>query len=807
MAGSNSVSENTPSSKDLSLEPGPLPNEKLVKKGWEIAIRHTPNLFEYPVPKPPNEWTGREEVLNDISKDWEDPDHLVVGLIGFGGEGKTSIVRSWVHNRLLREDSTLPKPEAIFYWDFYESRSIDRFFESATAYLGARDQLEEVKSAHERANLLAGMILTGRYLFILDGLEAVQYQDGEDYGLLQNPDLKDFLTYFASGEHESFCLITSRAPLVDLIDYITYIHRDVNRLKTKDGRELLRYFLKENGTDKQLDQIIEHWDGHALTLSLIGAYIRGVYKKDLNHFDIDKLEDIHPPEASGNFQYEYYYKRVGRVLHRYDEHLTLQEREFLKVFSAFRLPVPQQALDQVLQADPEMVKQLSHYRILRLDSKEKGYTAHPLIRQYYLDQLKNKPEEAKTVHRRIKEFFLSENSKTFKQNPSLQDLVPFIEAVHHLCKAGDYHEAYRILSELIDQDKNYVLTLQLGAYDTRLKLLSEFFPDGDMLKSPCGNHLEQYFVLKEIGFCLMALGQLEEARSFFERGIRVAEEMSDTNRLVHAYRDLSSVYVYLGELAQAANIIRKAANFNQDLTEPHQALNSLALESWIAYLQGNLETAKRLFKKLEDEQCRLEPNQPYLYRSRGIFQADYLRRTGRVQDAKYVAEANLRISRNKRWLERESRCHRILGDIESKSENDADARTHYSQALKIARSISHRPILIETLRAQGVFLTHQGELEEAHNDLSEALSYATKGVYRINEANIHVGLAWLCLKEAEQFPEKSKEKRSQAKAEAERSLQMSREMNYFWGILDSEEVLRAIQANVRENESKSDLTH
>ncbi|NJO72461.1 MAG: serine protease [Leptolyngbyaceae cyanobacterium RM1_406_9] len=780
------------SDEDFLLESGLVPSAKLAQKGWEAAIRHTPDLFEYPIPKPPNEWTGREKVLDDISKDWEDFDHLVVGLIGFGGEGKTSIVRSWVHNRLLYEDSTLPKPEAIFYWDFYESRSIDRFFESATAYLGARDQLEEVKFAHERANLLAGMILTGRYLFILDGLEAVQYQDGEDYGLLQNPDLKDFLTYFASGEHESFCLITSRTPLIDLIDYITYIHRDVNRLKTKDGRELLRYFLENNGTNEQIDQVVEGWDGHALTLSLIGAYVRGVYDKDLSRVDITGLEDIQPLEISGDSQHKHYYNRVNQIVRSYNEYLTPQEREFLKVFSAFRIPVSRQALDQVLKADPEMVERLSHYRILRLDSKEEGYTAHPLIRQYYLDQLKNKPEEAKIVHRRIKEYFLSENSKTFKQNPSLQDLMPFIEAVHHLCEAGDYHEAYRILSELIDQDKNYVLTLQLGAYDTRLKLLSEFFPDGDMLKPPCGNQLEQYFVLKEIGFCLMALEQLEEARSFLERGIRVAEEMSDTNKLVHAYRDLSSVYVYLGELAQASNIIRKAANFDQDLTEPHQALNSLALESWIAYLQGNLEKAKRLFEKLEDEQCKLEPNQPYLYRSRGIFQADYLRRTGRIQDAKYVAEANLRISRNKRWLERESRCHRILGDIESESENDADARIHYSQALKIARSISHRPILIETLRAQGVFLTRQGELEEARNDLNEALSYATKGVYRINEANIHVGLGWLCLKEADQFPEKSKEKRSQAKAEAERSLQMSKEMGYYWGILDSEKVLEAI---------------
>jgi tetratricopeptide (TPR) repeat protein len=793
MASGNSVSKNTKNSKDLFLESGPLPNEKLVKRGWEIAINHTPNLSEYPVPKPPNEWTGREDVLDDISGDWEDSDRLVVGLIGFGGEGKTSIVRSWVDNRLLSQGSTLSKPKGIFYWDFYEDRSIDQFFESAIVYLGAQAQLEEVKSAYERANFLAGMILTGRYLFILDGLEALQYQDGEDYGLLQNPDLKDFLTYFASSEHESFCLITSRAPVIDLIDYITYIHRDVNRLKTQDGRELLRYFLGKNGTDDQIDRVIERWDGHALTLSLIGAYVRGVYRQDLSRIDITSLEDIQPSEVSGDFQYEHYYDRVSRVLRRYDSHLTPKEREFLEVFSAFRIPVPLEALKQVLKAESEMVDRLFHYRILRHDSKGQRYTAHPLIRQYYLSQLKNKPAEAKATHRRIKDYYLSDSHQKPKQNPTLQDLTPFIEAVHHLCETGDYQEAHSVLSKLIDRDKTYVLTLQLGAYDTRLKILSEFFPDGDILKRPFGEQRDQYFVLKEIGFCLMALGQLEDACSFFERSIHVAEDMNDADKLVHAYRNLASVYVYLGRFNQAAATMHTATALNQHVTEPHQPLNSLALEGWIAYVQGNLKTAENIFERLENGQRELEPNQPYLYRGRGIFQADYLRRIGKVQDARYVAKANLRISQNKRWLERESRCHCILGDIEAESGNVNDARAHYNQSLKIARSISHRPTLIETLRAQGVFLAQQGELEESRSDLNEALNYATKGGYCINEADIHVGLAWLHLKEAERFPEQSKEKRSQAKVEAERALKMSEEMGYYWGKVDADKVLRTIQ--------------
>ena len=57
---------------------------------------------------------------------------------------------------------------------------------------------------------------------------------------------------------------------------------------------------------------------------------------------IEHLEEIPAPTAA-----EPKYDRVRRVLRRYDEHLTEAERQFLEVFSAFRLPVPEAALEPV----------------------------------------------------------------------------------------------------------------------------------------------------------------------------------------------------------------------------------------------------------------------------------------------------------------------------------------------------------------------------------------------------------------------------------------------------------------------------
>ena len=190
-------------------------------------------------PAPLEEWVGREDLLDAITRDWADPERRVTGLIGFGGEGKSSLSRRWLDDLLA--DPSQPQPDGVFWWGFYTRPSVDEFFEAALTYLsGERIDPRKVPSANVRAQVIGAVLGAGRYLFVLDGLEVMQHQEGDQYGLLVSADLRQFLGYFAAPGHQSFCLITSRAPVLDLMDYTTYTHRDVNRLSEADGRALLR---------------------------------------------------------------------------------------------------------------------------------------------------------------------------------------------------------------------------------------------------------------------------------------------------------------------------------------------------------------------------------------------------------------------------------------------------------------------------------------------------------------------------------------------------------------------------------------
>ena len=96
-----------------------------------------------------------------------------------------------------------------------------------------------------------------------------------------------------------------------------------------------------------------------------------------------------------------------------------------------------------------------------------------------------------------------------------------------------------------------------------------------------------------------------------------------------------------------------------------------------------------------------------------------------------------------RWLNQISWCHRVLGDLDADAGQHDSAREHYDTALKIARSISFRPVLIEALFARRSWAAkYMKDATSAFNDLNEALGYTVEGGYRRYEADIRVALAW-----------------------------------------------------------------
>jgi tetratricopeptide (TPR) repeat protein len=721
----------------------------------------------------------------------------VTGLIGFGGEGKSSLARRWLDDLLALVDESQPHPDGVFWWGFYEKRNVDEFFEAALAFLTrGRVDVREYPSANARVQLIAKILGLHRYLFVLDGLEVMQHQEGDQYGLLTSGDLREFLEYFAAPGHASFCLVTSRAPVLDLIEHETYRHRDVMRLSPADGHALLRE-VGVVGADEDVDRVVAEWDGHALTLSLLGGYLA-----DRHSGDVTKIGEIPPPTAG-----EPRYERVHRVLRRYDEHLTDAERAFLTLFSAFRTPVHESAFERVFRPWIEaqvgahldaplqaMIQRLVTYRILRYYPREGTYTAHPLIRNHYSAQLTAGDRvQAQEAHTRIKDYYLELAGDT-PYNPTLDDLAPLIEVVHHACRAGAYDEAWQVYRERIIQRDRRVLVRQLGAYETAFALTLKFFLGRDASQEPLVSEpWGKRFILNRAGFCLMSLGRLGEAAPFYEHGNRIALEMEDWHNASHGYGNLAELHAHLGALDESAEAAGEALALARRARNKQDECWSLAHQAWAAHLRGDVETASTLFQQAEVLEAETDSTMHFLYSLRGIWHADHLHRTGDSEYARRVTEANLKICRRCRVIEQVGQCYRVLGNLDAQEDQHESAHAHFGEALRIARGITERGMLIEALLARGRWaarlacqtseVSQTSKVSAAFNDLNEALGYAVQSGYRIYEAGIRVALAWAYLAAGD--PDR-------ARQEAARARQVSEQMGYHWGRVDAAEVLAAL---------------
>lgn len=787
---------------DLPKGLAPMPKINIVEALEGVVLKQ--NVVWNTAPSSLNEWVGRRQLLEEITSDWIDAHLRITGLIGFGGEGKSSLARRWVDD--LLKNMLLPQPEGVFWWGFYDKPSLDEFFEAAIKFVscGNTGLLRNIQSSIAKAHFLAAMLYERRFLFILDGLEVLQIQEGDRYGLLKCLDLRMFLNFFAAPGHQSFCLITSRAPLLDLMAYATYIHRDVDCLNLAEGRELLRN-LGVNGTDSDLNKVVTDWEGHALTLSLLASYLFEHYAGDVTY--IGKI----PTPTSDETRYE----RINKILRRYDEHLTKTERAFLMIFSAFRKSLQESAFESVFRAKIGtrllntqianmnydefnfMLTQLIRYRLIRYNLDNRCYTTHPMIGNYYYLRLAENGFE-KLVHEIIMYYYL-DISKTPPYDPTIDDFVFQMEAVYHACKSALYNDAISIYYEQISERDSFWI-LKLGLENTMLDLMRGFFPNGNFHQEPLYGNREyisslyrnleyKSFLFNIIGVCLMNTGHLREALSFHERGNSIFLWVGSQFGLINLSRNcenLAELNIHLGRFEEGNGYASKGLIMAY-LDKNKKTSNSLKLLSYIyrtriSYLKGDLDNVGSMFQQLENMEKSLF-NYDHLTSNRGTFYAEYLRRIGDLPYARHITEYNLSIMNIANYFADMSRCHRVLGDIDADLGEHNSACDHYKEALTIARKISRKDTLIEVLSSRGRWSAQRGNVEAAFDHLEEALDYSTAGGYRIYETDIRVGLAWAHLASGN---------KDVAREEAIYAKRMSQEMDYYWGIVDADEILAKI---------------
>lgn len=755
----------------------------------------------------------RAEPLRVLCGEMDDPERRMIGLIGFGGEGKSTLAREVVRRR--RRLRSAP----VVWWSFDEEGGPELFFQTALEHftrgrlrLGPPDP-----SASVRMDAVSVLAEVQPCVFVLDGLEAVQERDAAGFGRIAHDGLRTFLQRLASTPHPSFCLITSRLPCRDLLRAPRSAYREhaVGRLTTEEGRTLLRS-RGVRGPAADLDAMVEAWHGHALSLDLLGRLVRRRMGGDLASAQLGDDANAGPVPGTGLSSDAELAPDAGTsgLLDFYDGHLSAEERDALAVLAAFRGAVAEGRLRATLRhagrprpsdlgagALDHLLTELHDLGAVHRDAHRRVLTLHPLLRHHYRAALADwAATDREALHQHIADGCLRDG-RDVGDDADLTDLVPLIDAVHHLCGAGRFETALRVYRERLELGRVMRLSYQLNAYDTVSSLLGAFWPTGrpesrhDVSAGedpalPSGP--DARYVVNRMAVALMNTGRLTRAAVLFERAVAIGEATGDLLGATHSAENLAEVSLYLGELEGMEAAARRALTLAQTIRSSAQRSEEVrdsTCHLGMALAQmGRYEEAERCFDDALREQRSLDPqaHEPVLVDIWGIAHAMFLRRTGDRAAARRVVEVNLRFAREGGLKDDVSICHWLLGLLEADDGRMRSAWEYLRRAVDLAREISERTVLLEALSARARFGATSGNRVDTalvESDLTEALEYAAAGGYALRLIDLRVSGAHHYIRQGRL--DEAADSLDWARAEAGRR-------RYAWGIDDAGDAERAL---------------
>ena len=357
---------------------------------------------------------GREEDIAFLDDAWANKDVNVVTIVAWAGVGKSTLVNHWLR-RMAAEHYR--SAQLVFGWSFYRqgtsggTSSADEFLDAALTWFGDPDP--RIGTAWEKGERLAKLIAHRRTLLVLDGLEPLQNPPGPQEGRLREPSLQALLRELAAF-NAGLCVITTRMPVADIADHerTSALRRDLEQLSSDAGAKLLRA-LGVKGHEAELRSASDEFSGHCLALTLLGSYLTDAYNGDIR-FRKEVSERLAHDVRQGT--------HARKVMESYQTWFGEgPELSVLRMLGLFDRPADEKALGALLKppAIPGLTESLTDLRptewrtiLAKLrrarllageDPHNPGHLdTHPLVREYFGEQLRSQRTEAwKECNRRL----------------------------------------------------------------------------------------------------------------------------------------------------------------------------------------------------------------------------------------------------------------------------------------------------------------------------------------------------------------------------------------------------------------------
>jgi len=556
---------------------------------------------------------GREEALAFLDEAWANPQVNVVTVVAWAGVGKSTLINQWL--RQLTADH-YRSAELVFAWSFYrqgtsgDASSADEFMDAALAWFG--DTNPRIGTAWDKGERLARLIGRRRTLLILDGLEPLQNPPGPQEGRVRELCLQALLRELAAF-NRGLCVITTRLPVADLADHEGSVarRRDLEHLSSGAGAQLLQA-LGVKGPETELRRASQEFGGHSLALTLLGSYLSDAYEGDIRcrnevsgHLADDVRQGAHARRVMSSYQSwfgEGPELSVLRVLGLFDRPADERAFSFL-----LKLPVISGLTDSLADLSPSKRRTiLAKLRRARLLAAEDPHhpgqlDAHPLVREYFGDQLRGQRTQAWQEANRRLYYHYREMSPPLLE--SVRAMEPLFLAVACGCQAGLLRDAlHEIYLPRIQRGNASFATKRLGARGALVSILAHFF-EGGRWGCPVQTAVEgqsltaedQIFVLTQAGLHLTATRGLgtPEARICYEHAEALCQSL---NRPLALYSALMGQWLFsnlTADLTATMAIPQRLYSLAEKQNDPALLVGAYRALAGTWYFRGTFEAARR----------------------------------------------------------------------------------------------------------------------------------------------------------------------------------------------------------------------
>ena len=756
---------------------------------------------------------GREGELAALDQVWNDHSKKVLTIVAFGGIGKTSLVIEWMARQAAKNWEGFDR---VFDWSFFSQgtreqggASADTFVAASLKFFGDESMANSAASAWDKAARLAHLVAQQRTLLVLDGVEPLQYPPGPLAGELKDPALATLLKSLAQ-HNLGLCVVTTRESVTDLKPFqnTTAPEWPLDSLSEEAGSALLKSLLEPakpknrrqvKSTEAERNEIVRAVKGHALTLQLLGGFIQAALG------DVRKWREVNFTKADATVKGGYAFK----TMHAYEKWLADGSEEgarqlaILRLLGLFDRPADagcikalrqEPAIPNLTEAIMDLVEDDWNLAISALEEcglvsrtvanqletqnleLETGLDAHPLIREYFADQLREKNNESwRAAHRRLYQHLCATTKEG--DQPTLEDLQPLYQAVAHGCLAGLQQEALdNVYIARINNgmgNDGFYATKKLGAFGSDLGAVACFFEQPWNGISAALTKPAQSFLLGQAAYRLRAFGRLTEALEPMRATFTLMKAENWTQSAIAA-GNLSELELTLGDVAGAVGDAEQSVTHADRSGEAVMRMIMRTTHADALHNAGRRAEAETRFRDAEQMAIEHHPDYSLLYSLPGFRYCDLLlaaperaawqeiqKSEARSQNSELVpqcrsvsqrAAETVKIAENNHWLLDIALDHLTLGraalyevviavgGLPFKSQN-SELKTSIDAAvagLRRSGNIDELPRGLLT-RAWLRFLNGaRTGPESAQEDLDEAWEIAERGPMRLFMADIHL---------------------------------------------------------------------